>query len=545
MNQEPAGRRGTAGGLAWASILVPLTLGFVLSLLLAHQALDANNRHRVAARSMARDQAQFAAYLLAATVDRHMQQALLFAFYPVDLALGRTDGPLPEPGVLNAPPESARCEPEASGDARHYFRYIPASGDIAVAGPYEAEWRNWLGEAGPGLDQEGEVVRHARAEVGSGQALVVYKAFLDGTVIYGFETCWRASGGNVFEVAGAETQAFSPAAVGDTPNDSLFSMAVRYPDGTLAHGDAWTRPGNGLYAGGDFYGTVPLTPSASYAGAELRVTLRPRVAERLVEGGVPPSRLPLAVGLLVVNGLLMWIAFKQLRRGHELVRLRESFIRNVSHELRTPLQQILLFTELLRSGHTRGPDEERRALGLVHSEVLRLIELVKNLLVFSRSAPPPLRTERVALEPLVVDVVDTFRPLAEAGGAALEIRPNGKAAVVADVDALRRVLVNLLDNAVKYGPIGQTVVVESGSREAWGWVAVSDEGPGVPEGETDRIWESFHRLERDQTGPTAGSGIGLSIVRRLVREMHGQVKVERAAGGGARFEVLLPAAEAP
>lgn len=545
MKSEPKGRREPGGGLAWASILVPLTLGFGLSLLLAQQALDANNRHRAAARGVARDQAQFAAYLLAATVDRHLQQALLFGFYPVDLALGRAGSPLPDPAVLNAGPEAARCEPEASGDARHFFRYLPESRDVVVAGPEEASWRSWLETAGPDLDRTGDGIRHVRAKLPGGEALVVYRAFVEGTVIYGFESCWRASGGNVFDVAAAETQAFSPAAVGDTPHDSLFSMAVRYPDGTLAYGEAWSRPEYGLYSAGDFYGTVAMTPRAAYGGAELRVTLLPRVAERLVEGGVPPSRVPLALGLLLVNGLLMWIAFKQLRRGHELVRLRESFIRNVSHELRTPLQQVLLFTELLRSGHTRGPEEERKALGLVHSEVQRLIELVKNLLVFSSSAPPPLRIDRVLLAPLVEEVVDTFRPLAAADGADLEVRAEGPVAVSADTEALRRVLVNLLDNAVKYGPPGQTVIVDIGAREGRGCVAVADEGPGVPVGESERIWESFHRLERDQTGPTAGSGIGLSIVRRLVGEMGGDVEVTRAPGGGARFEVQLPLADAP
>ena len=541
MKSETGGRR----GLAWASILIPLGLGFALSLILAYQALDASNRHRAAARGMARDQAQFAAYLLAATVDRHLQQALLFGFYPVDLALGRPGRPLPGPDVLNAAPESGRCLPEAVGGDRHYFRYSPESRAQAVSGPREGAWQAWLESSGDSLDAQAEGIRHIRAVVGGDDVLVVYRAFLDGSVIYGFETCWRASDHNVFELAASETQAFSPAAVGNTPNDSLFTMAVRYPDGDLAYGDRWSRPGEVLYAGGDFYGTVAMTPPDAYAGARLRVTLLPRVAERLVEGGVPPSRLPLAVGLLMVNGLLMWIAFKQLRRGHELVRLRESFIRNVSHELRTPLQQILLFTELLRSGQAGSPSEERRALGLVHSEVQRLIELVKNLLAFSTPSPVPLRIEPVFLAPLVEDVVDTFRPLAEAGGATIVARTAEPVRVKADVDGLRRVLVNLLDNAVKYGPSGQTVEVMVGERDGWGVLVVSDEGPGVPSSDKERIWESFERLERDQSGPTAGSGIGLSIVRRLVQQMGGTVVVNEAEGGGARFEVRLPAEDAP
>ncbi|MDH3222640.1 MAG: HAMP domain-containing histidine kinase, partial [Gemmatimonadota bacterium] len=300
------------------------------------------------------------------------------------------------------------------------------------------------------------------------------------------------------------------------------------------------RPEGGLYGGGDFYGTVPLEPRDAYAGAQLRVTLLPRVAERLVEGGMPPSRIPLALGLVLINGLLMWIAVSQLRRGHELVSLRERFIRNVSHELRTPLQQILLFTELLRSGGTRGAVEDRKALDIVHGEVQRLIELVKNLLRFSDPAETRLSMEPVALAPLVREVVEAFRPMADAGGAVLEVRGGSGARVRADIDALRRVLVNLLDNAVKYGPGGQCVLVEDGESEGWGFVAVSDQGPGIPDDEADQIWEAFQRLERDQRGPTAGSGIGLAIVRRLVSAMGGEVGVGEAEGGGSRFVVKLP-----
>ena len=543
MRREEKGGRNRTRGLAWASILVPLGLGFVLSLLLAQQALDAGNRHQAAARGVARDQAQFAAYLLASSVDRQLQQALLFAFYPIDLALGRSPGPPPHPDVLVAEPEVSRCGPELPGDRRHFFRYLPASGETTVVGPDAEASAGWIGDAMMDETWDREGFRHALVELAEGPRLLVFRPYDEGGVVYGFESCWQVAGRNVFEEVMGETQAFSPNQVGDTPNDSLFSLAARYENERLAFGDSWTRPERGLYGGGDFYGTVDLLPRESYAGVQLRVTLLPRVAERLVRGGLPPSRLPLAIGLLTLNAVLMWVAVRQLRRGHELVSLRASFVRNVSHELRTPLQQILLFTELLRSERIGEGDERRRALDIMHGEIQRLIELVRNLLRFSESPEESLRLTAVDLEPLVGETVEGFRPLAQSRKDRLEVTVDEGPRVVADEDTVKRVLINLLDNAVKYGPEGQRVGVEVGVAGEWGFIAVSDQGPGIPPEDRERIWEAFRRLDRDEEGASAGSGIGLAIVARLVQAMRGRVSVEDGPEGGARFVVRLPLAQ--
>jgi signal transduction histidine kinase len=116
--------------------------------------------------------------------------------------------------------------------------------------------------------------------------------------------------------------------------------------------------------------------------------------------------------------------------------------------------------------------------------------------------------------------------------------------VIAPVDksALRQTLLNLLDNAVKYGPTAQTVVVAMAAEHGLVRVAVEDEGPGIALAERDRIWTPFYRLERDANSAVAGSGIGLAVVRELVTQHGGRVWVERGRTGGARFVVELPGA---
>ena len=528
-------------GLGWASILVPLALGFGFSLLLAYQAFDSGRRHRATARAAARDHTQFAAYLIASSIDGRMREALLYGFYPVDLALGRDGEPLLPPEALRAEPEASRCETPAS--ERHVFRYDPRADEVVVDGSHEAELEAWV-RATLAADDGAETrpFPHAVADLGGQRRWFAYRRWGEryGGVVYGFATCWRTREGNVFERAAAATQAFSPTLVGATPNDSLFALAARDEDGELVYGDGWTRPEAELYGAGDYYGTVDLEPAAAYGGVRVRVMLLPRVVGRLVDGGMPRSRLPLALGLVSLNGILMWLAVRQLRRGHELVSLRAGFVRNISHELRTPLQQILLFTELLRSGRLGDAAKRAEALEIMHTETRRLIELVRNVLRFSGSPEEELRLSDIDLAVVVRETVEAFRPLAAGRRAEIEIEERSRPEVVADEDALKRVLINLLDNAVKYGPEGQRIRVDVDGDGSWGEVSVVDEGPGIPPADRERVWEAFRRLDREESGASAGSGIGLSIVRPLVHAMDGRVTVQSGAAGGARFVVKLP-----
>ena len=132
-------------------------------------------------------------------------------------------------------------------------------------------------------------------------------------------------------------------------------------------------------------------------------------------------------------------------------------------------------------------------------------------------------------------------PLAGGRRATLTERIQDGVPARVDRSAMRQVLLNLLDNAVKYGPPGAavTVGVEAGDGMARLWV--EDQGPGVPAGERERIWERFARLDRDVESAIAGSGIGLAIVRELVSSQGGRCRVEDAVGGGARFVVEVPA----
>ncbi len=276
---------------------------------------------------------------------------------------------------------------------------------------------------------------------------------------------------------------------------------------------------------------------------EVRAAVFPEIADRLLVGGLPGSRLPLLVLLFLLTAGLAAVALLQTRRQQELARLRTDFVSSVSHELRTPLAQIRWFAELLRMGRLRSDEERDRSLRIIDQEARRLAFLVENVLNFSRAGQASgwLSPEPANLSHELREVVDGFLPLAQARRVRVETRLEPDAVAFVDRGSLRQIALNLLDNAAKYGPPGQTVTVgvERGTDDhvrLW----VEDEGPGVPEEERERVWSPFYRSQRDLVSAVTGSGIGLSVVADLVALQNGRRWIERAPGGGARVVLEFP-----
>ncbi len=321
----------------------------------------------------------------------------------------------------------------------------------------------------------------------------------------------------------------------DLAMDSILAVRVTDPSRNVIY--ATSAAVDARYAATD-------SLDSRLGGLHFEVAVQPDAAGHLIIGGLPRSRLPevlttafLAVSLL---GLLMY----QFRRQEELGRLRDDFVSGVSHELRTPLAQIRLLAELLRMG--KVPTENKdRSLRIIDQEARRLSFLVDSILSFThpqRGEMSPVRTD-VATE--IEEIIAGFEPLAEAQG--VRLTTHLQRGIVADVDrgALRQVLLNLLDNAVRYGPPGQNVTIATTSAGDIWTIEVADEGPGIPARERERIFAPYYRMERDAGGPVGGTGIGLAVVRQLVKEHGGQVHVASVNGDsatGARFIVTLPIA---
>ncbi len=238
--------------------------------------------------------------------------------------------------------------------------------------------------------------------------------------------------------------------------------------------------------------------------------------------------------------------FHDVTELKRLERVRREFVANVSHELRTPLTAIKGYAETLRDGGLRDPARAAEFVGVIHRHAGRLRALIEDLLDLAAIeqgearptlAPTPLR-ETVAQAEAVI------RPAAEAKGQTLGLEiPAGLPDALADRDRLAQVLINLLDNAVKFTPERGRITVSASAAGGRVRLAVRDTGIGIPPGDLGRIFERFYRVDRSRDRREGGTGLGLAIAKHLVQAMGGTLEVESLQGSGTTFRVILPAAD--
>jgi len=273
-------------------------------------------------------------------------------------------------------------------------------------------------------------------------------------------------------------------------------------------------------------------------GFTIEVSVNPDSASSLVIGGLPESRLPLLFIVMVMVVVLMLSAIWLFRREHAVMKLRTDFVSRVSHELRTPLTQIRMFAETLLLGRVRTEDERRRSLEIIDRESRRLSHLVDNILRFSEiSDTISIDRHWQALAPVVREVCDTMA--VTANGVTIVLSADESVHANIDADALRQIILNLLDNAVKYGPAQQEIAVSIAGTDRVASISVADQGAGIPEQEREQVWASFYRLKREEKTAISGTGIGLSVVRELVEAMQGRCWID-APNGGTRVNIEFP-----
>ena len=243
-------------------------------------------------------------------------------------------------------------------------------------------------------------------------------------------------------------------------------------------------------------------------------------------------------------------AFRSLTEERALDELKGEFVATVSHELRTPLAAIYGSAQtLLRRDVQLDEVNKERLLEVIASESERLTRIASDILLANNldSGRLQLERERVDIGGLVREVVDEMRTLfAGRQDISFDVEiPETVNSIPGDGDRLRQVLINLVDNAVKYSPGGGRVGVRVQENDDGLRLAVSDEGLGISHNEQQRIFGKFYRVDPQQTGGVGGTGLGLYISRELVRRMEGRISVTSTEGKGSTFVVELPRAAVP
>jgi len=566
----------------------PLLLGaallgiVIVSALAVRESMRNAQERRAAAERTVKDFAKFASYIYTSRAYLFARDRTLFQAY-VALHPSEPWSPhavLPPPSVIPAIPDTTeRCGPAAQWPIYRFrvdlpsrqVHYVGSNRPVPVIDaiirdsiPKLADSK-WVKVAGFGylfVDPPGEreTVAYAPAMDSSGKLMAVY----------GYRSCYGVRDtsdysqmykvvrvlppmvpGYVEDEAGYRPSAWRPPVTAGVaadrkstpvmneqmrgswpagmPAESLFTMTVTDDhDRTI-----YKAPRNSKSS--DFYGVAPL---GYVGGAAFWVALRPDVARFLVAGGIPESHVPASVLLLIGSIILAIAGFASLRSEIHLVNSRQRFLANVSHELRTPLQQILMFVQLLRLGRTRTEDERERSLEIIERETHRLIELSNSVLA---AAKPELHLQSTAVDVVHVAerAADFFTPLAEARKMRIQLDLADHAVARGDPGAIRQILINVLDNAAKYGPIGQTITIGVRNEEQTVRLWVDDCGPGIPKSDSDKVWLPFVRLGGTVDDSTGGAGLGLSIVRDLATAMEATVDLSSRPKGGARFTLNL------
>jgi heavy metal sensor kinase len=299
----------------------------------------------------------------------------------------------------------------------------------------------------------------------------------------------------------------------------LLIMASVFPFGLLLAG-----------GGGWLLARRALKPVDQMTRTALRISGE-RLDERLQESGNDDELDRLAKTLNDMLGRLD-DAFRQMRQ----------FSADASHELQTPLTILKGEMEVaLRS--KRSPDEYRRVLKSGLEEIERINHLVAGLLILARADAGVLKMDLqpVVLRTLLVEICEQMKVIADNHSVSLQTGPLQSVSVRGDREHLRRLLLNLVDNAIKYTSAGGSVTLSLQSDNEWASVVISDTGIGLSKDEQNKIFDRFHRAVETRSRDERGVGLGLSIARSIAEVHGGRIEINSTPGKGSTFKVFLPA----
>lgn len=278
------------------------------------------------------------------------------------------------------------------------------------------------------------------------------------------------------------------------------------------------------------------------AGAERSRESRPSEAELEVQGDKGLSLAVYVRPLPSASGAVVAVLRDEtaLRR---LMTMRRDFVANVSHELRTPVTAIQGYAETLLRGKTDG-ETSKQFLEIVHRQAQRIGGLVEQLLALSELEARS--KDEIARDPVKVvsvaqHVAESVHGRAESRKVKVAIDAAPDVVVVADAEGLERAVINLVDNAIKYGREAGTVSIRATRNGSVVDIAVTDDGPGIDEAHLARLFERFYRIDPGRSRSHGGAGLGLSIVKHLVEAMDGTITVSSKLGVGTTFVITLPA----
>ena len=263
----------------------------------------------------------------------------------------------------------------------------------------------------------------------------------------------------------------------------------------------------------------PLNREFKYDGKILSVTASPIITLEQIPGVV--------------------LILQDITNRWRLVELQKELVANVSHEFKTPLTSIKGFAELIIDNKIVDPNIVQNSMKIVHSETLRLIRMVNDLLRAARLEVLRLQKVPVNLRQLVEKVVEVLDMRLAEAKVNVNIDASLDATLLLDRDRMEQVFYNLLDNALRFSPENSSIEVTASDLGKYLQVEVRDHGPGIPPGEQEVVFDRFYKVEKARSTNNTGSGLGLAIAKNIITEHGGEIWVNNHTEGGAIFTIQL------
>ena len=252
----------------------------------------------------------------------------------------------------------------------------------------------------------------------------------------------------------------------------------------------------------------------------------------------------MALGLLMLVMITgIGLVFRNVQREMQLAQNKADFVSNVSHEIRTPLALINMFAETLLLGRVKEEGKKKEYYAIITKEVGRLTNMINRILSFSKIEANKRVYQKAPLDlnSVVRDVLNTYSYHLENNGFDYNTRLTGNGLMInADREAVIEVLVNLLDNAMKYSQETKLIEIETGEKGNMVYAAIKDHGMGIARNQLNKLFEKFYRVPSGDVHDTKGSGLGLTIVKHIMDAHEGKVEVNSELEKGSTFKLYFP-----
>lgn len=256
------------------------------------------------------------------------------------------------------------------------------------------------------------------------------------------------------------------------------------------------------------------------------------------------TNLILLVGLDVVLIIALALAFRNVKKEVQLAQNKTDFVSNVSHEIRTPLALISMFAETLEMGRVKSEEKKQEYYAIISKETHRLSGIVNKILNFSQTeaGKKSLHIESVNLAQEIQQILKTYEFHLKNKGFEYQFEEISDLQVMADKEALVEMVINLIDNAIKYSATKKRIEISQGTEGSFGWIAIKDFGVGISKADQKHVFDKFYRVSSGNLAKSQGTGLGLSLVKQLIEQQKGKISVTSDLGSGSIFILYFPLA---